>query len=76
VLTYGIVYDSSLIPNFSADIDVWRYKLNDVITLVDVNYAATQCLASGSDQFCGLIHRQPSTARSSTSTNPLRISAS
>jgi len=63
VLTYGLVYDSSLLPGFSANVDFWRYQINNVITQVDPNFAATQCLATGTDQFCGLFARQPSTGQ-------------
>ncbi|MDB6101962.1 MAG: TonB-dependent receptor, partial [Gammaproteobacteria bacterium] len=63
VLTYGLVYDSSLLPGFSANVDFWRYQINNVITQVDPNFAATQCLTTGADQFCGLFARQPSTGQ-------------
>src|SRR5207237_1342181 len=43
VLTYGLIYDSSWVRNLSLSVDVWRYKINEVITLIDPNFAATQC---------------------------------
>jgi iron complex outermembrane receptor protein len=63
VLTWGAVYDSSQIRNLSLSVDVWRYKINDVISLIDPNFAATQCSTTGLDEFCGLFNRQPSTGQ-------------
>ncbi len=63
VLTYGLVYDSSVLPGFSADVDFWRYKIDQVISLIDVNFAATQCLATGNPSFCGLFNRQASSGQ-------------
>jgi outer membrane receptor protein involved in Fe transport len=57
VLTYGIVYDSSQIRGLSLTVDFWKYKIDDLITNLDVNFAANQCVATGQDQFCNLIHR-------------------
>ncbi len=60
VLTYGIVYDPSWLPGFSASVDVWRYKLKDLITRVDPNFTSEQCVATGDPLFCDLIVRYPS----------------
>jgi outer membrane receptor protein involved in Fe transport len=57
VLTYGIVYDSSQIRGLSLTVDFWRYKIDDLITNLDVNFASDQCVATGAPEFCGLIHR-------------------
>jgi len=57
VLTYGIVYDSSQIHGLSANIDIWRYKIEDLITSIDPNFAIDQCVATGNPAFCGLIRR-------------------
>jgi outer membrane receptor protein involved in Fe transport len=63
VLTYGLVYDSSVLPGFSADVDFWRYKIDKVISLIDVNFSATQCLATGDPTYCSLFNRQPSSGQ-------------
>jgi iron complex outermembrane receptor protein len=63
VLTWGAVYDSSVVRNLSLSVDVWRYKINNVISLIDPNFAATQCSSTGQDEFCGLFNRQPSTGQ-------------
>src|SRR6185312_10365118 len=57
VLTYGIVYDSSQIRGLSMTLDFWMYKIDDLITNLDVNFASDQCVATGQDEFCSLIHR-------------------
>ncbi len=59
VFTYGLVYDSSFIPDFSASVDFWRYTINNVLTQLDPAFSSTQCLASGSPFYCGLDVRYP-----------------
>jgi iron complex outermembrane receptor protein len=63
VLTYGLVYDVSALPGLSADVDFWRYKLDSTISLIDVNFAARQCLATNSPTFCGYFNRDPSSGQ-------------
>jgi outer membrane receptor protein involved in Fe transport len=62
VLTYGLVYDSSFIPDFSASVDFWRYTINNVLTQLDPAFSSTQCLASGSPFYCGLGIRYPASS--------------
>ncbi|HVY82047.1 MAG TPA: TonB-dependent receptor [Steroidobacteraceae bacterium] len=62
VRTFGVVYDSSLIRGLSLTVDYWKYKLDDLITQLDPNFAANQCVLTGNDQFCGLMFRYPSTS--------------
>jgi outer membrane receptor protein involved in Fe transport len=57
VLTYGLVYDPSWAPGLSMNVDFWDYSLENVITQLDVNTIADQCVATGSDDFCSLISR-------------------
>lgn len=57
VFTAGIVYDPSWLPNFSIDIDYWKYKIEDLITQLDSNYSINQCVATGSPTFCSLVTR-------------------
>ncbi|MGE0580528.1 MAG: TonB-dependent receptor plug domain-containing protein [Steroidobacteraceae bacterium] len=57
VLTAGFVYDSSFVRGLSFNVDYWQYKIDDVITALDVNFAADQCVQTGSPEFCGLMHR-------------------
>jgi outer membrane receptor protein involved in Fe transport len=57
VVTFGFVYDSSFIRGFSASVDFWRYKLDDLITQLDPNFAVNQCVATGAPQFCDLMVR-------------------
>jgi outer membrane receptor protein involved in Fe transport len=60
VTTFGLVYDSSQIRGLSATIDFWRYKLDDLITQLDPNFAINQCVATGNPTFCGLVFRYDS----------------
>ena len=39
VLTYGVVYDSSQIRGLSLTVDFWKYKIDDLITQLDPNFA-------------------------------------
>jgi outer membrane receptor protein involved in Fe transport len=57
VLTYGFVYDPSWLNGLSINVDFWDYSLEDVITQLDVNTIADQCVETGSADFCGLISR-------------------
>ena len=57
VITYGIVYDPSWADGLSINVDFWDYSLENVITQLDVNTIADQCLQTGLDEWCGLISR-------------------
>jgi outer membrane receptor protein involved in Fe transport len=59
VLTFGVVYDSSLVPGLSLTVDFWDYQIDDLITLLDSNFAIDQCVATGSSEFCGVFTRFP-----------------
>src|SRR5262249_21436767 len=53
VITYGFVYDASWAQGLSFSVDVWQYKIDDLITNVDTNYSMNQCVQTGLQQFCG-----------------------
>lgn len=57
VLTYGVVYEPGWLNGLSMSLDFWKYKLDNLITRIDPNYAADQCVASGDPTFCDLIVR-------------------
>lgn len=59
VITYGVVYDPSWASGLSVNVDFWDYSLEDVITQLDVNTIADQCLQTGLDEWCGLVSRFP-----------------
>jgi outer membrane receptor protein involved in Fe transport len=69
VRTFGIVYDSSQIRGLSLTVDYWKYKLDDLITQLDPNFAANQCVLTGNDQFCGLMFRYPTLLPDGTVSN-------
>ena len=57
VVTFGFVYDSSLIQGLQISADAWRYDINNLITNVDTNYTIGQCLNNGTPYFCDLVTR-------------------
>ena len=57
VITFGLVYDSSIVPGLSLTVDFWDYQIDDLITLLDPNFASDQCVATGNPDFCGVINR-------------------
>jgi iron complex outermembrane receptor protein len=60
VRTFGLVYDSSQIRGLSATLDFWKYKLDDLITQLDPNFAVNQCVTNGNPTFCNLVFRYDS----------------
>jgi len=60
VTTYGLVWEPKQVSGLSLELDVWKYKINDLITLLDSNYSINQCLLTGSSTFCNLVHRYTS----------------
>ncbi|GFE78997.1 TonB-dependent receptor [Steroidobacter agaridevorans] len=59
VMTAGFVYDPNFVEGLSFTADYWTYKIEDLITQLDPNFASTQCVNTGNPAFCGLIHRYP-----------------
>lgn len=62
VVTFGVVYDPEFIQGLSVNIDYWKYKIEDLITALDPNFASDQCVQTGSPEFCDLQFRYPSTS--------------
>jgi outer membrane receptor protein involved in Fe transport len=60
VWTSGFVLQVPGVENLSITTDYWNYYIDGVITTLDPNYSSDQCLATGADQFCSLIHRYTS----------------
>ncbi len=73
VLTYGVVYDSSFVRGLSANLDVWRYKIDNLITSIDPNFAMDQCVSTGNPFFCGLISRYDLTSPSAGEVRVFRL---
>ncbi len=57
VWTTGFVLQVPGIENLSLTADFWNYDIHNVITQLDPNYISQQCVATGNDTFCSLIHR-------------------
>ena len=62
VTTFGAVYDSSQVENLSVEADFWRYRISNLITPLDPNFAIGQCVATGAPQFCSLGKRFDATS--------------
>lgn len=57
VTTFGFVYDVSQVPGLSFTVDFWDYHIEDIITNLDVNFSAQQCVETGNPTFCDLNFR-------------------
>jgi outer membrane receptor protein involved in Fe transport len=62
VVTFGVVYDPGFIQGLSVSVDYWKYKIEDLITALDPNFASDQCVETGNPEFCDLQFRYPSTS--------------
>jgi outer membrane receptor protein involved in Fe transport len=60
VITFGFVWQIPWIDNLSLSIDNWRYKVKNLITNIDPNYAKDQCIENASAYFCSLNTRYQS----------------
>jgi iron complex outermembrane recepter protein len=63
VTTFGLVYDPRQIPNLSFEVDYWKYKIENLITVLDATYSINQCIQRADPTFCNLVTRLgPTTA--------------
>lgn len=62
VVTFGVVYDPGFLEGLSVSVDYWKYKIEDLITALDPNFAINQCVQTGNADFCDLQFRYPSTS--------------
>ena len=62
MVTFGVVYDPNFVQGLSLTVDYWQYKIEDMITPLDPNFAVDQCVQTGNPDFCGLMYRYPSTS--------------
>ncbi|HEY9400237.1 MAG TPA: TonB-dependent receptor, partial [Luteimonas sp.] len=56
---WGVVYDPSWLPGFSASLDYWRLYLDDNIIQVGAQTVFDACYANNDSPFCAFIHRFP-----------------
>jgi iron complex outermembrane receptor protein len=55
--TVGIVFTPTFIEGFSATVDYWNIKVDDLISIQPADVTLDQCLATGDAQFCDRVHR-------------------
>jgi len=60
VTTFGVVYDPQFVAGLSLTVDYWKYKIEDLITPLDPNFAVEQCVDSGT--YCDLLYRYPASS--------------
>ena len=58
--TFGIVVTPSVLPSFSATVDVFNIKIKDLISTYGANLIVDQCVFDDNPQFCSLVHRDSS----------------
>jgi iron complex outermembrane receptor protein len=54
---WGVVYDPSWLPGFSASLDYWRLYLNDNIIQVGAQTVLDACYTNEASPFCPFVHR-------------------
>jgi hypothetical protein len=54
---WGVVYDPSWLPGFSASLDYWRLYLNDTIQTVGAQTVLDACYQNNVSPFCPFINR-------------------
>ena len=59
--TFGIVLTPTALPNFTATIDYFDIKIKNDITTYGANLIVNQCVFNDVQQFCNMIHRDPTT---------------
>jgi iron complex outermembrane receptor protein len=71
--TLGFVYSPSYLPGFSASVDWFRIKVNNMITAVGATWVAQQCYVENNPTFCSAIQRNPAGEISSLSRGNLNL---
>jgi outer membrane receptor protein involved in Fe transport len=54
---WGVVYDPSWLPGFSASLDYWRLYLDDNISTLGAETVLNQCYQNNNSPYCPFIHR-------------------
>ncbi len=60
-LTLGFVLTPAAVPDMLVSLDYYRITVSNFIDYVDATSAFTNCLATGRNTFCQLVHRDPLT---------------
>ncbi len=56
-VSYGFVWTPDYISGLTATVDYYNIEITDAISTISPETTLTQCLETGADQFCSLIHR-------------------
>lgn len=56
-VSFGFVLTPSFVPNFSLTLDYFNIRIKDVISSYGFALQLTECLQTGSPQFCSNVHR-------------------
>jgi outer membrane protein OmpA-like peptidoglycan-associated protein len=57
VLTYGVVLQPRWIPNFTATVDFYKYKIANAVQSIDIQTEANQCADTLQSNFCDAVRR-------------------
>jgi iron complex outermembrane recepter protein len=55
----GLIFQPRIVPNLSMSFDYFNIKLKDTIGPIGENTILANCIATGSANYCGAIHRDP-----------------
>jgi iron complex outermembrane receptor protein len=61
--TVGFVYSPSFVPGFTASLDWYNIKVDNLITGIDATQVAEYCYVQGVGSFCDVIKRDPATGQ-------------
>ncbi len=78
VVTFGVVHDPQFVEGLSVSVDYWQYKIEDLITALDPNFASDQCVQTGNptSAACSSAIRRPATTQACTRSSSSRSSTS
>jgi outer membrane receptor protein involved in Fe transport len=57
--TYGVIFQPSALPGFSASLDFYNIEVTHVVGQIGAATIVNQCLATGDPLFCSRIRRNP-----------------
>src|SRR6185437_3152378 len=55
--TFGIVLTPTVLPSFSATVDLFDIKIKNLISTYGANLIVNQCVYDDNPTFCSMVHR-------------------